>query len=363
MIEHFWEQGGYKIDGQRILDNIQQCDLLNKYFEERATIEADYAKKLKVWNEKMLKNIEKSTLYGTHQKGLVEITMQTEKMANRHQKMYDKIHSDCASRLREWKKGAYHTKLMGGYKEVDQLNADFKKAQKNWLKMEERVEQQKMRYHRVCHELTQNETRAKQDEQNIEKDKYNEIIEEISEMAPTYIGEMKRIHQKSQNTEKRKIQFFSRILTDFVDVVANKDLASFYSQISDENHQSIDNISAAIDLDEWNQKINLDSDCPIPAFQEFDPAVPMAVTRTKSRNGTVKRNSVKTNSAENGTSQKSVRVKVLYDYAAADEDEISLKKGEFLDEVKPEDDQGWSVGRLSDGTEGVYPSKYVEPVL
>ena len=27
-----------------------------------------------------------------------------------------------------------------------------------------------------------------QDEQNIEKDKYNEIIEEISEMAPTYIG-------------------------------------------------------------------------------------------------------------------------------------------------------------------------------
>ena len=44
-------------------------------------------------------------------------------------------------------------------------------------------------------------------------------------------GEMKRIHQKSQNTEKRKIQFFSRILTDFVDVVANKDLASFYSQI------------------------------------------------------------------------------------------------------------------------------------
>ena len=56
-----------------------------------------------------------------------------------------------------------YTKLMGGYKEVDQLNADFKKAQKNWLKMEKRVEKQKMRYHRVCHELAQNETRAKQE--------------------------------------------------------------------------------------------------------------------------------------------------------------------------------------------------------
>ena len=35
-----------------------------------------------------------------------------------------------------------------------------------------------------------------------------------------------------------------------------------------------------------------------------------------------------------------VRVKVLYDYEARDEDEISLKQGEFLDEIKPEDDQG-----------------------
>ena len=31
-------------------------------------VEADYAKKLKAWNEKMIKSIEKSTMYGTHQK-------------------------------------------------------------------------------------------------------------------------------------------------------------------------------------------------------------------------------------------------------------------------------------------------------
>lgn len=31
-------------------------------------LEADYARKLKTWNEKMIKSIEKSTMYGTHQK-------------------------------------------------------------------------------------------------------------------------------------------------------------------------------------------------------------------------------------------------------------------------------------------------------
>ena len=63
-------------------------------------------------------------------------------------------------------------------------------------------------------------------------------------MAPTYIGkasskgtylifilgEMKRIHQKSQNTEKRKIQFFGKILTEFVDVVGGNDLINYYQQ-------------------------------------------------------------------------------------------------------------------------------------
>jgi len=202
-----------------------------------------------------------------------------------------------------------------------------------------------------------------QDEQNIEKDKYNEIIEEISEMAPTYVGEMKRIHQKSQNTEKRKIQFFSQILTEFVDVVASKEMAGFYTAASDESHKSIDSISAAVDLDEWNQKIALDQDCPIPTFEEYDPATPVPVSSSRSskssKNGTIKRGSIKTTSGD----KKSVRVKVLYDYEARDEDEIPLRKGAFLDEIKPEDDQGWSVGRLSDGSEGVYPSKYVEPVL
>ena len=52
---------------------------------------------------------------------------------------------------------------MGGYKEVDTLNKEFQKAQKNWLKMAAKIDDQKQRYHRVCFEETQNNTRAKQE--------------------------------------------------------------------------------------------------------------------------------------------------------------------------------------------------------
>merc|ERR1711931_173297 len=108
-------------------------------------------------------------MYGSHQKGLITITAQSEKIANHHQQIHDKIHSDCSSRLREWKKGAYHTKLMGGYKEVDSLNKEFQKAQKNWNKMTMKVDQQQQQYYRICHECIQNDSRGKQDEKNIEK--------------------------------------------------------------------------------------------------------------------------------------------------------------------------------------------------
>lgn len=51
---------------------------------------------------------------------------------------------------------------MGGYKEVDSLNKEFQKAQKNWNKMTMKVDQQQQQYYRICHECIQNDSRAKQ---------------------------------------------------------------------------------------------------------------------------------------------------------------------------------------------------------
>ena len=52
---------------------------------------------------------------------------------------------------------------MGGYKEVDALNKEFQKAQKNWNKINLKIDQQKIQYHRICQEMDQNDSRAKQE--------------------------------------------------------------------------------------------------------------------------------------------------------------------------------------------------------
>ena len=46
-----------------------------------------------------------------------------------------------------------------------------------------------------------------------------------------FSGDMKRIHQKSQNIENRKIQFFQEILTEYVSIVDYAKMGNLFKTI------------------------------------------------------------------------------------------------------------------------------------
>eukprot|EP00095_Tigriopus_kingsejongensis_P003897 maker-scaffold296_size217904-snap-gene-1.16 protein:Tk03897 transcript:maker-scaffold296_size217904-snap-gene-1.16-mRNA-1 annotation:"protein kinase c and casein kinase substrate in neurons protein 2-like isoform 1" len=56
-----------------------------------------------------------------------------------------------------------------------------------------------------------------------------------------------------------------------------------------------------------------------------------------------------------------VKVKALYDYEAAEDDELDFKTGDIFEKLEDEDEQGWCKGR-KDGKVGLYPANYIEVV-
>jgi hypothetical protein len=58
-------------------------------------------------------------------------------------------------------------------------------------------------------------------------------------------------------------------------------------------------------------------------------------------------------------SSETCTVKVIYDYTAQDDDEISLEDGETLTDVTVIDD-GWATGTNRSGKRGMFPRNYCE---
>jgi hypothetical protein len=97
----FWDKDGYKLDVERITENVAQIDLLNKFFAERSEVEAEYAKRLKSWKSKYENAFSKSSMYGSHQQACTNLLSQTQPVIMMHEQMSEQLMNDCSARVSE----------------------------------------------------------------------------------------------------------------------------------------------------------------------------------------------------------------------------------------------------------------------
>ncbi|KAG7155510.1 kinase C and casein kinase substrate in neurons protein 2-like [Homarus americanus] len=284
--DSFWEVGNFKRTTKRIEDGNRLCDDLMKLVSERAEIEKMYAKSLKEWAKKWNNIIEKGPEYGTTEAAWKGVLMESEQRCDLHMRVKENLINDVHSNVKLWQREKYH-KL----KEKKDIEDMFKKAQKPWAKLFEKVNKSRADYHNACknERSAQNQERNAGGDSSISPDqvkklqdrvskakeevsrgreKYEICLREISDYNPKYLEEMTHVFDKAQEAESKRLIFFKDMLFathKCLNISNDPSLPRIYEEF---NH-TVANADYEKDLKWWSNNHGVNMPMNWPSFEEY----------------------------------------------------------------------------------------------
>merc|ERR1711892_1362361 len=389
--------------------------------------------------------------YGTTEAAWKAVLVEADRRCELHLRVKDNLVNEIVNSIKNWQKDNYHKQMLQ-LKEKKEMEDQFKKAQKPWAKLLEKVDKTKTNYHLACKNektavnqernatkdssLSQDQVRKLQDkvskcQEAVKKCKenYELALLDITNYNSRYQEDMTDVFERCQRKEAQRLQTFKDTLFTIhkcLNIVEDPSLPQIY----DEFYHTVNNADHEKDLRWWSNTHGVNMPMAWPQFEEYnvkpaakkpdmnggpktgtasinhnsdfntsqvdrstEPEVPRRGTRGVSaamsvvstnpfefeadsdqeqleNNGVKDANPFDDESEEwddggayalvdNG--EPGVAVRALYDYEAAEQDELTFKSGEEFEKLEDEDEQGWCKGR-KDGRVGLYPANYVEPV-
>ncbi|XP_076273983.1 protein kinase C and casein kinase substrate in neurons protein Synd isoform X8 [Rhynchophorus ferrugineus] len=421
--DSFWEPGNYKKTTKRIEDGYRLCTDLMTLANERADIEKNYAKSLKAWSKKWNDIIEKGPEYGTTEAAWKGVLGEADRRCDLHNKIRDCLTNDVMNKIKQWQKDTYHKSMMQ-IKEKKDMDDAFKKAQKPWSKLLQKVEKAKADYHTACKteksaanqernasgdssfsadQVKKMQDRVQKSKEEVQKckEKYEVALQEINQYNPKYMEDMTVVFDKCQELEAQRLNFIKTTLFD-IHKYLNISQDPTLNQIYEELFHTINNADYEKDLKWWSNNHGVNMAMNWPQFEDYSstkgsgksklaaskpnnaPVVVPPPQEVKPQPKPVESPTNRTSTITNGSTTKmnesnpfeeedwendalvdngepGIPVKALYDYDGAESDELSFKTGDIFEKLEDEDEQGWCKGR-KDGRVGLYPANYVEVV-
>ncbi|XP_071512648.1 protein kinase C and casein kinase substrate in neurons protein 1 isoform X6 [Panulirus ornatus] len=289
--DSFWEVGNYKRTTKRIEDGNRLCDDLMKLVSERAEIEKIYAKNLKEWAKKWNNIIEKGPEYGTTEAAWKGVLMEAEQRCDLHMRVKENLINDVHSNVKQWQRDNFHKSMMGQLKEKKDIEDMFKKAQKPWAKLLEKVNKSRADYHNACKSersaqnqernaggdssLSPDQVKKLQDrvskakeEVSRGRDKYEICLKEISDFNPKYIEDMTHVFEKAQEAESKRLIFCKDMLFathKCLNVSNDPSLPRIYEEF----HHTVANADYEKDLKWWSNNHGVNMPMNWPSFEEY----------------------------------------------------------------------------------------------
>ncbi|XP_046816451.1 protein kinase C and casein kinase substrate in neurons protein 1 isoform X4 [Vespa crabro] len=297
--DSFWEPGNYKRTTKRIEDGHKLCDSLIALVQERAEIEKSYAKALKNWSKNWNDKIEKGPEYGTTEAAWKGVLVESDRLCDLHLRVKENLCNDIIQQVKTWQKDTYHKSMMT-LKERKEMEDAFKKAQKPWAKLLQKVEKAKAEYHNSCKtertaanmernasadsslspdqmargsenvKKMQDRVQKTKEEVQKAKEKYEAALQEINQYNPKYMEDMSQVFDKCQEMEAQRLQFFKKVLFG-IHKCLNISQDPVLPQIYEEFYHTINNADHEKDLKWWSNNHGVNMAMNWPQFEEFPP--------------------------------------------------------------------------------------------
>ncbi|KAL6435924.1 protein kinase C and casein kinase substrate in neurons protein 2 isoform X1 [Cataglyphis hispanica] len=295
--DSFWEPGNYKRTTKRIEDGHKLCDSLIALVQERAEIEKSYAKALKNWSKNWNDKIEKGPEYGTTEAAWKGVLVESDRLCDLHLRVKENLCNDIVQQVKTWQKDTYHKSMMT-LKERKEMEDAFKKAQKPWAKLLQKVEKAKSEYHNSCKtertaanmernasadsslspdqmargsenvKKMQDRVQKTKEEVQKAKEKYEAALQEINQYNPKYMEDMTQVFEKCQEMEAQRLQFFKDVLFG-IHKCLNISQDPVLPQIYEEFYHTINNADHEKDLKWWSNNHGVNMAMNWPQFEDY----------------------------------------------------------------------------------------------
>jgi hypothetical protein len=289
---NFWDIRGYKNTLNRCDDGYELGTRLMNCLLDRARLEEDYSKSLRMWNKKWSDYLNGSQIeYGTGKSAWLAMLQTGEDVASIHTELSEKLQKTPVCNIKCWLKDKYQKHVIS-FKQYKEFEADFETAQKSWQKTFDKMKQRKKEYYICVKKERQALTNSEMIRANIDKTEeqkrkavqehelakleadrakkaYVDEIQKLELYEPTYRKEMKHVFEKTDSFEENRRKKFEDVFLESHKLFEEQVNHSLYKSVFENYMAFIEQINHKDDIKWWSDTYGVGMPLVMPVFDEF----------------------------------------------------------------------------------------------
>ncbi|CAF1070163.1 unnamed protein product [Rotaria sordida] len=285
----FCEPNQYKAAIDRCEGGHKSCDLGIEIYKDLVKVLENCSESLRQWSLTSQRKIVQSKEFGTTKVTWIESIKAFEKLAERNDDITENIQHNVIDKMIAYKNSKYE-KSFRQVKKVKEFEKDFKKIQKSWSELLDKINEAKQEFHHASHKLhqaKQSENVTKTDVSSTDEDKkkakdivahyesvterrkstYSKLIKDMKEKQPDYEENMFKILSRTDDFERDRLNQFKSLFGALQEAVSiEKDTR--HNEMSDLLKKAIDKYDINNDIQFFNQHYGRETKTKWPVFED-----------------------------------------------------------------------------------------------